>query len=88
MAATNHRADLQSQYHPHPQLEAELKATLPGIKHLGPDFTKLDSLSSVGLRILLGAQKQTNRQGNTSVRKHNLITNRSDGLKKGASTMG
>ena len=36
----------------------KLKATLPGIEHLVLDFTKLDYLSSAGLRILPGAQKQ------------------------------
>lgn len=40
-----------------------LKASLPGVDHLVLDFAALDYLSSAGLRVLLGAQKQMNRQG-------------------------
>ena len=46
-----------------PQLEAELKASLPGVEHLVLDFAALDYLSSAGLRVLLAAQKQMNKQG-------------------------
>ena len=54
-----------------PQLEAELKASLPGIEHLVLDFDALDYLSSAGLRVLLGAQKLMNRQGDMIVRNVN-----------------
>lgn len=51
-----------------PQLEAELKASLDGVEHLVLDFAGLDYLSSAGLRVLLAAQKQMNRQGDMVVR--------------------
>jgi len=54
-----------------PKLEAELKASLPGVEHLVLDFAQLDYLSSAGLRVLLGAQKQMNRQGDMVVRNVN-----------------
>ena len=54
-----------------PQLEAELKQSLPGIEHLVLDFTDLAYLSSAGLRVLLGAQKQMNKQGDMVVRNVN-----------------
>ena len=54
-----------------PQLEAELKQSLPGIEHLVLDFADLAYLSSAGLRVLLGAQKQMNKQGDMVVRNVN-----------------
>ena len=51
-----------------PQLEAELKASLPGVESLVLDFAALDYLSSAGLRVLLGAQKTMNKQGSMTVR--------------------
>lgn len=51
-----------------PQLEAELKASLPGVEKLVLDFAALDYLSSAGLRVLLAAQKVMNRQGEMVVR--------------------
>ena len=51
-----------------PQLEAELKACLNGVEHLVLDFAALEYLSSAGLRVLLAAQKQMNRQGDMVVR--------------------
>lgn len=51
-----------------PQLEAVLKASLPGVAHLVLDFAQLDYLSSAGLRVLLEAQKQMNKQGDMVVR--------------------
>ena len=54
-----------------PQLEAELKASLPGVEHLVLDFAALDYLSSAGLRVLLAAQKQMNKQGDMVVRSVN-----------------
>ena len=54
-----------------PQLEAELKASLPGVEALTLDFAALDYLSSAGLRVLLGAQKVMNKQGSMIVRNVN-----------------
>ncbi len=54
-----------------PQLEAELKASLPGVEALALDFSALDYLSSAGLRVLLGAQKAMNKQGSMVVRNVN-----------------
>ena len=54
-----------------PQLEAELKASLPGVEHLVLDFAALDYLSSAGLRVLLAAQKIMNKQGEMVVRNVN-----------------
>lgn len=51
-----------------PQLEAELKASLGGVESLILDFAELDYLSSAGLRVLLAAQKQMNKQGSMVVR--------------------
>lgn len=46
-----------------PQLEAELKQSLEGTNKLVLDFTKLEYVSSAGLRVILAAQKQMNKQG-------------------------
>ena len=46
-----------------PELEAELNAVLPGTKDLTFDMTKLDHVSSAGLRVILKAQKVMNTQG-------------------------
>ncbi len=46
-----------------PQLEAELKSSISGIKKLHLDFTGVEYISSAGLRVLLSAQKVMNRQG-------------------------
>lgn len=51
-----------------PQLEAELKANLAAVERLVLDFEQLDYLSSAGLRVLLAAQKQMNKQGEMVVR--------------------
>lgn len=54
-----------------PQLENELKASLEGVENLALDFAGLDYLSSAGLRVLLAAQKQMNKQGSMVVRNVN-----------------
>ena len=54
-----------------PKLEEELKMSLPGTEHLVLDFAALDYLSSAGLRVLLGAQKAMNKQGDMVVRNVN-----------------
>ena len=46
-----------------PDLERELQQVLPGLKALTLDFENLDYISSAGLRVLLSAQKQMNKQG-------------------------
>ena len=51
-----------------PQLETELKESLDGVEHLVLDFAALAYLSSAGLRVLLAAQKQMNKQGDMVVR--------------------
>lgn len=50
-----------------PELEAVLKTELGGIEDLTFDFSALDYLSSAGLRVLLSAQKQMNKQGKMKV---------------------
>lgn len=54
-----------------PDLEAELKTSMEGIKTLIMDFSDLEYISSAGLRVLLSAQKVMNKQGNMSVRNVN-----------------
>ncbi len=51
-----------------PQLEAELSASLDGVKQLTLDLQQLAYLSSAGLRVILGAQKRMNKQGQMVVR--------------------
>lgn len=50
-----------------PQLEAELKASLNDISELVFDFSKLEYISSAGLRVLLSAQKVMNQQGSMKI---------------------
>lgn len=54
-----------------PQLEGELKKSLPGVESLTLDFAGLQYLSSAGLRVLLAAQKTMNRQGRMVVKNVN-----------------
>ena len=54
-----------------PQLEKELKESLPGVESLILDFAELAYLSSAGLRVLLAAQKTMNKQGSMVVRNVN-----------------
>lgn len=48
-----------------PELEQVLRNTLPGLTALELNFAKLDYISSAGLRVLLSAQKQMNKQGSS-----------------------
>lgn len=54
-----------------PQLEEELKQSIDGVERLVLDFKALEYLSSAGLRVLLGAQKIMNKQGEMIVRNVN-----------------
>lgn len=56
-----------------PELEAELKQSLEGAEVLVFDFSALEYISSAGLRILLNAQKQMNRQGKMIIRNVNDV---------------
>ena len=51
-----------------PELEEVLRNGLEGVRSLLLDFTGLDYISSAGLRVLLGAQKVMNRQGEMKLR--------------------
>lgn len=46
-----------------PALEQALKDALPELRELTLDLSALDYISSAGLRVLLSAQKQIQRQG-------------------------
>lgn len=46
-----------------PQLEAVISTELGGISALTMDFSKLEYISSAGLRVLLAAQKTMSKQG-------------------------
>lgn len=46
-----------------PQLEEEIKGGLAGVTGLALDFSRLEYLSSAGLRVILAAQKIMNKQG-------------------------
>ena len=50
-----------------PELETELKASLDGVSKLTLDFSKLEYISSAGLRVLLSTQKRMNTQGSMTV---------------------
>ena len=54
-----------------PQLEAEVKNGLTGVKELVFDMSELEFVSSAGLRVLLLAQKTMNKQGTMTIK--NLI---------------
>jgi len=51
-----------------PQLEAEVNGSLAGVTELVMDFAKLEYISSAGLRVLLAAQKQMNKQGSMVIK--------------------
>jgi anti-sigma B factor antagonist len=50
-----------------PQLEGELKESLPDVSELTIDMGKLEYISSAGLRVLLSAQKIMNKQGEMKI---------------------
>lgn len=50
-----------------PELEAELKKDLENVTELTLDFSKLDYISSAGLRVLLSAQKVMSRVGSMKI---------------------
>jgi len=54
-----------------PELEAALKESYAGVEKLVLDFAGLEYLSSAGLRVLLGAQKTMNKQGEMVVKNVN-----------------
>lgn len=51
-----------------PQLEAEVGETLTGVTKLVLDFSRLEYLSSAGLRVILATQKVMNKQGEMVIR--------------------
>ena len=56
-----------------PELEAELNASLGGAESLTLDFSKLDYISSAGLRVLLSAHKAMSTKGGMQVKNVNEI---------------
>ena len=51
-----------------PQLEAEIHGKLDGVAHLVFDLSKLSSISSSGLRVLLLTQKIMDAQGDMPIK--------------------
>ena len=58
-----------------PELEQALKQDLEGATALTLDFSKLDYISSAGLRVLLSAHKALARKGGMKVTHVNEIVN-------------
>ena len=56
-----------------PELEAELNQSLGGADSLTLDFSKLDYISSAGLRVLLSAHKAMSAKGGMKVTNVNEI---------------
>lgn len=56
-----------------PELEAELKHSIGETKELEFDFSKLEYISSAGLRVLLAAQKVMNKQGSMVIKNVNSV---------------
>ncbi|MBE5913412.1 MAG: STAS domain-containing protein [Pseudobutyrivibrio ruminis] len=50
-----------------PQLEEEINGNIAGITDLKFDFSKLEYISSAGLRVLLSSQKTMNKQGKMTI---------------------
>ena len=56
-----------------PELEKELKNDMGSIDELTMDFSKLDYISSAGLRVLLSAHKEMSKKGGMKVTNVNEI---------------
>ena len=56
-----------------PDLEKELADSLDGVTALALDFSKLDYISSAGLRVLLSAQKKMLNRGSMKISNVNEI---------------
>ena len=56
-----------------PELEAELNKSLDGADSLILDFSKLDYISSAGLRVLLSAHKALSAKGGMKLRNVNEV---------------
>ncbi len=56
-----------------PELEAELKGSLDAADSLCLDFSKLDYISSAGLRVLLSAHKAMSGKGGMKVKNVNEV---------------
>lgn len=50
-----------------PNLDAEINASISGVKELVLNFAGVEYISSAGLRVLLSAQKKMNAQGEMKV---------------------
>ncbi len=59
-----------------PELDEEVKNALDGVEKLVFDFTKLEYISSAGLRVLLAAHKIMSKQGEM------ILTNVNDDVKE------
>ena len=56
-----------------PELEEALKESLPGAETLTIDLSKLDYISSAGLRVLLSAHKAMSGKGGMKVKNVNEV---------------
>ena len=50
-----------------PELKTQIEGAIDGVMDLILDFSKVDYISSAGLRVLLSAQKTMNNQGSMKV---------------------
>ena len=58
-----------------PELEAVIKENIAGVTNLVMNFAGLEYISSAGLRVILGAQKTMNKQGEMVIRNVNETIN-------------